>query len=54
MGRTYKRGQPFKTKGKDFNDFKKSNKFKKWKEKPHHNHIPTEEKDVVIEETDAQ
>lgn len=36
MGKTYRRNQSFKPKGKDFKRFKKSNKFKKWDEKPHH------------------
>lgn len=35
MGKTYRRNQPFKVKGKDFKQFKKSNKFKKWNEKTH-------------------
>jgi hypothetical protein len=36
MGKTYRRNESFKPKGKDFKRFKKSNKFKKWDEKPHH------------------
>jgi len=35
MGKTYRRNQSFKPKGKDFKRFKQSNKFKKWDEKPH-------------------
>lgn len=36
MGKTYRRNESFKPKGKDFKRFKQSNKFKKWNEKPHH------------------
>lgn len=36
MGKTFKRNEAFKPKGRDFKKFKKSNKFKKWNEKPHH------------------
>jgi len=35
MGKTYRRGKAFKPKSdKDFDNFKKSNKFKTWNEKP--------------------
>jgi hypothetical protein len=48
MGKTLRRDQSFKPRGKDF---KKSNKFKKWHDKLKRNHaIPTPDKDVVIEE----
>lgn len=38
MGKTYKRNQSWKPPkcGKDFKNFKKSNKFKNWSDKPHH------------------
>ena len=36
MGKTYRRNESFKPRGKGFNKFKKSNKFKKWHDKPHH------------------
>lgn len=39
MSKTYRRNQTFKPKGKDFKIFKKSNKFKKWNEKPHHHNL---------------
>jgi hypothetical protein len=45
MGKTYRRDQSYRPKGgKDFKKFKKSNKFKKWDEKPHHTlkNIPPE------------
>ena len=53
MGRTFKRNSPFKPKGgKDLKKFKKSNKFKKWNEKPHRHQFddPTKEIDEIIED----
>jgi hypothetical protein len=51
MGKTYRRDQSFKPKGgKDFKKFKKSNKFKKWDEKPHKHLTDFEEKYLDSEE----
>ena len=37
MGKTFRRNESYRPKGgKDFGKFKKSNKFKKWHDKPHH------------------
>ncbi len=51
MSKTYRRDSNYRPKGgKDFKKFKKSNKFKKWNEKPHrfnHNEPP---KDIETEE----
>lgn len=52
MGKTFRRNESYRPKGgKDFSKFKKSNKFKKWKEKPHHA-LPSVEpvKDVETDE----
>jgi hypothetical protein len=54
MGKTYRRDSSYRPKGgKDFNKFKKSNKFKKWNDKPHHPIQPTTEPepDINIEES---
>jgi hypothetical protein len=52
MGKTYRRDNSFKPKGKDFKKFKKSNKFKKWNEKPHHSRPQGDnEKETTFDET---
>jgi len=48
MGKTFRRNDSYKPKSKDFKKFKKSNKFKKWNDKPHH--LNLNEPDVVIED----
>ncbi len=48
MGKTYRRDQAFKPKGKDFKVFKKSKKFKNWNAKPHHTLSP--DKETVVED----
>jgi len=50
MGKTYRRNQSFKPKGKDFKRFKKSNKFKKWDEKPHHSLKSVDEPNLITDE----
>lgn len=51
MGKTYKRNQSYRPKrGKNFKDFKKSNKFKKWNDKPHHSHLNPDNGDLPPEE----
>lgn len=50
MGKTYRRNQSFKPKGKDFKRFKQSNKFKKWDEKPHHSLRASDEPNVTPDE----
>lgn len=50
MGKTYRRNQSFKPKGKDFKRFKQSNKFKKWDEKPHRHLRPNDEPGLNPEE----
>jgi hypothetical protein len=50
MGKTYRRNQSFKPKGKDFKRFKQSNKFKKWDERPHHSLRNNEEPSITPEE----
>lgn len=50
MGKTYRRNQSFKPKGKDFKRFKQSNKFKKWDEKPQHHLRPNDEPGLNSEE----
>jgi hypothetical protein len=50
MGKTYRRNQSLKPKGKDFKRFKKSNKFKKWDEKPHHTLRTTDEPTLTTDE----
>jgi hypothetical protein len=51
MSKTFRRNESYRPKGKDFKKFKKSNKFKKWNDKPHHP-LPTTEpvKDIETEE----
>lgn len=43
MGKTYRRNESFKPKGKNFNTFKRSNKFKKWHDRPTHSLKPADE-----------
>lgn len=50
MGKTYRRNQSFKPKGKDFKRFKQSNKFKKWDEKPHKSLRPEDNSVPIIDE----
>jgi hypothetical protein len=50
MGKTFRRGSGFKPKGKDFNRFKKSNKFKHWDEKPVHTKPIVEPEKEKVEE----
>lgn len=50
MGKTYRRNQSFKPKGKDFKRFKQSNKFKKWDEKPQHALRSADEPSVIPDE----
>lgn len=51
MGKTYRRNQALKPRGKDFKFFKKSKKFKKWNEKPHHTLLPLEVNKDLVEES---
>jgi hypothetical protein len=50
MGRTYRRNESFKPKVKDLKRFKKSNKFKRWDEKPHHSLKNVEEPNIIQDE----
>lgn len=52
MGKTFKKNNPHRPKsGKEFKEFKTTNKFKKWNKKQNH-FVPKEdnEKDVFIDE----
>jgi hypothetical protein len=50
MGKTYRRNESLKPKGKDFKHFKKSKKFKKWDEKPHHSIKNVNEPGMITDE----
>lgn len=51
MGKTFRRDSSFRPKGgKDLKKFKKSNKFKKWNEKPHRHQHEDPIKDVELDE----
>jgi hypothetical protein len=51
MGKTYRRNQgpKVRVKGKDFKNFKKSNKFKKWDVKPSHTLSPDSESEPIVD-----